>query len=268
MAEKTWLYIYENQQQRKLYIGIAKNMGRVFQGHNLEAEKLRDTSGTIILQTLTPFNSRKDALRAEAVAIHIASFLDAEIIVDNDDNVEDELFHEDDVRRSGSCITNISGVQHTKHLTPAIYVREGEVDWSSLSETVIVPIKPEEVQGKVAAFGGYAGEVFAQRACEFWNVASEKRGKIKRLIAVLRGRKIILGSWEVDQSTDPSSWRRFDESELFDPTEHSPGKGKAISIPLVNPRDDDCGGIKGMTLTGVRLNQGVLYSPDFATTKR
>ena len=75
MAERTWLYIYEGaprsdeEERRRVYIGIGKSMERVFEKHNLEAESLRNAEGTLIRQTVEPFSSRKDALKAEAIAI-------------------------------------------------------------------------------------------------------------------------------------------------------------------------------------------------------
>ena len=40
--------------------------------HNADAETVRDAPGSQILQTVEPFSSRDDALKAEAVAIHVA----------------------------------------------------------------------------------------------------------------------------------------------------------------------------------------------------
>lgn len=259
MAEKTWLYIYENKQQQKLYIGIAKNMDRVYQGHNKEAESLRDASGTVILQTPIPFSSREDALKAEAIAIHVASFMNTEVIVNNDEEIDCELFHD-----AQASVTNIAGRRRTKHLVPAIFTRPGSVEWASLSETLIVPIKADEIEGKVAPFGGHKGAIFSERAREFWQVNVEKRKQVKHLMAVLRGRNIILGSWQIDHSgkfADTTTWTRFEESPIFDPILNK-HRATAISIPLVNPDEDDFMGIKGKALKGCHLNQGVTYSPD------
>ncbi len=59
-----WLYLYENQRDKSIYIGIADSMSRVFGAHNRAAERLRDAPGTVILQTVEPFSSRKDARKA------------------------------------------------------------------------------------------------------------------------------------------------------------------------------------------------------------
>ena len=100
MATETWLYIYEGaprgdeEERRPIYIGIGERMGRVFEQHNPDAERLRDAEGTLIRQTLEPFSSREDALKAEAIAIHVASLMGLDPIYDAED--EDELFNEDD----------------------------------------------------------------------------------------------------------------------------------------------------------------------------
>lgn len=72
MAE-CWLYIYENANLSSIYIGIADNMQRVYQSHNLAAEQLRDAPGSVALQTVKPFSSRADARKAEVIAIHISA---------------------------------------------------------------------------------------------------------------------------------------------------------------------------------------------------
>ena len=125
MAKETWLYIYEGaprgegEGRRSIYIGIGQSMGRVFEPHNPDAERLRDAEGTLIRQTLVPFSSRKDALKAEAVAIHVASLMGLDPIYDAED--EDELFEKND-----KSVTNISGTKTSKHLGPAIFTRPGD----------------------------------------------------------------------------------------------------------------------------------------------
>lgn len=60
-----WLYLYENRSEKRLYVGVADSLERVWGAHNSDAEELRDASGTQILQTVQPFSSRDDALKAE-----------------------------------------------------------------------------------------------------------------------------------------------------------------------------------------------------------
>ena len=253
MSKETWLYIYEGaprsyeEERRSVYIGIGQSMGRVFEPHNPDAERLRDTEGTLIRQTVEPFSSREDALKAEAIAIHVASLMGLDPIYDAED--EDELFNEDD-----KMVTNIAGTKTSKHLGPAIFTRDGEVTQDEMEGTIIVPITPNSLEGRASAFGGNPGEVFIERAAQAWNVAPDKRPKIRRLVAVLTGsRHVILGSWEVDPSLE---W------VLVNP-DANPPFNKRIRVPVPHPENDNVDGIKGKCYVG-RLQVGVLYSPDIA----
>ena len=253
MATETWLYIYEGapcsdeEERRSIYIGIGQSMGRVFEPHNPDAERLRDTEGTLIRQTVKPFSSREDALKAEAIAIHVASLMGLDPIYDAED--EDELFE-----RNDKSVTNISGTKTSKHLGPAILTRPGKVRQDELTNTIIVPISANPIEGRVSAFGGNTGEEFIDRAAQAWNVAPDKRPKIRRLVAVLTGsRHVILGSWEVDPSRE---W------ELVCPELPSRYSSR-VKIPVPHPKQDDVGEIKGKRYEG-SLNSGVVYSPDIA----
>ena len=253
MSKETWLYIYEGaprsyeEERRSIYIGIGQSMGRVFEPHNPDAERLRDTEGTLIRQTVEPFSSREDALKAEAIAIHVASLMGLDPIYDAED--EDELFNEDD-----KMVTNIAGTKTSKHLGPAIFTHEGEVAQDQMRETIIVPISPDSLEGRASAFGGNPGDVFIERAAQAWNVAPDKRPKTMRLVAVLTGsRHVILGSWEVDPSLE---W------VLVNP-DANPPFNKRIRVPVPHPENDNVDGIKGKCYVG-RLQVGVLYSPDIA----
>lgn len=247
MAEKTWLYIYEGaprsdeEGRRSIYIGIGKSMERVFESHNADAERLRDAEGTLIRQTVEPFSSREDALKAEAIAIHVASLMGLDPIYAAED--EEELFEKDD-----KSVTNIQGTKTSKHLGPAIFTRPGEVAQDELRNTIIVPISADSLEGRVSAFGGNTGEVFIERAAQYWNVASDKRPKIWKLVAVLTKAHVILGSWEVDPSLE---W------ELADPDT------TCIRIPVPHPEQDDVDGFKGKRYVGTLQPRGV-YSPDIA----
>ena len=262
MATETWLYIYEgaprsDEERRPIYIGIGESMGRVFEQHNPDAERLRDVEGTLIRQTVEPFSSRKDALRAEAIAIHVASLMGLDPIYDAED--EDELFYdaedEDELfEKNDKPLTNISGTKMSKHLGPAIFTRPGEVAQGEMRETIIVPITPDPIEGRASAFGGNPGEVFIERAAQAWNVAPHKRPKIRRLVAVLKGsRHVILGSWEVDPSGE---WK------LVCPEKPSPYSSR-VRIPVPHPKQDNVEGFKGKLYVG-SLNSGVVYSPDIA----
>ncbi len=255
MADKTWLYIYEGaprsneEERRSIYIGIGQSMGRVFEPHNPDAERLRDTEGTLIRQTVEPFSSREDALKAEAIAIHVASLMGLDPIYDSQD--EEDLFEKDE--KDDKSVTNIQGTKTSKHLGPAILTRDGEVAQDQMRETIIVPISPDSLEGRASAFGGNPGDVFIERAAEAWNIASAKRPKIKRLVAVLKKGHVILGSWEVDPSRE---WT------LVNPDSNPPYSTR-VRIPVPHPEQDDVGGFKGKRYVG-RLQVGVLYSPDIA----
>ena len=245
MANETWLYIYEGaprgegEGRRSIYIGICESMERVYERHNPDADRLRDTEGTLIRQTVKPFSSREDALKAEAIAIHVASLMGLDPIYDAED--EDELFEKND-----KPVTNISGTKTSKHLGPAIFTCRGEVDQGEMRETVIVPISADSLEGRVSPFGGNSGEVFIERAAQYWNVKSDKRPKIRRLVAVLTKAHVILGSWEVDPSRE---W----ELPSLDSTR--------VRIPVPHPEQDNVEGFKGKRYV-VSLNSGVVYSPD------
>ena len=123
-----------------------------------------------------------------------------------------------------------------------------------MRETIIVPISPDSLEGRASAFGGNPGDVFIERAAQAWNVAPDKRPKIRRLVAVLTGsRHVILGSWEVDPSRE---WT------LVNPDSNPPYSSR-VRIPVPHPEQDDVGEIKGQRYVG-RLQVGVLYSPDIA----
>ena len=247
MAQETWLYIYEGaprgdeEERRPIYIGIGERMGRVFEQHNPDAERLRDAEGTLIRQTLEPFSSREDALKAEAIAIHVASLMGLDPIYDAED--EDELFEKHD-----KSVTNISGTKTSKHLGPAIFTHEGEVAQDQMRETIIVPISADSLEGRVSAFGGNTGEVFIERAAQYWNVAPDKRPKIRKLVAVLTKAHVILGSWEVDPNLE---W------ELADPD------STCIRIPVPHPENDNVDDFKGKRYVGTLQPRGV-YSPDIS----
>ena len=248
MAEKTWLYIYEGvrpsneEERRSIYIGIGQSMGRVFEPHNPDAERLRDTEGTLIRYTVEPFSSREDALKAEAIAIHVASLMGLDPIYDSQDEKDDK------------SVTNIQGRKTSKHLGPAIFTRPGEVTQDKMRKTIIVPISPKPIEERASAFGGNPGEVFIDRAAQAWNVAPDKRPKIRRLVAVLTGsRHVILGSWEVDPSRE---W------ELVCPDANPPYRTR-VRVPVPHPENDDVDGFKGMRYVGA-LQLRPVYSPDIS----
>ena len=236
--KKCWLYIYENERLNSIYIGIADSMSRVYEKHNDAAEHLRDAHGTHILQTLQPFNSREDARKAEAIAIHVAAFAGTAITTEDDDG---EVF----------TVTNLSGVKSTKELGPAIPIRPGTVHWDSLEATAIVPIGSYVLEGRPSPFGGHTGAFLAERTSKYWNVSIWKRTKIRRLIAATTGSgNHIIGDWDVSAEDE---WKP------------SPGPNNRVAFPLTNPENHDPRKIVGMHLEGHTMNSGITYSADLRT---
>lgn len=242
MTRKCWLYIYENRESRSIYIGVANSMERVWGAHNGAAEVLRGSPGTVILQTREPFSSREDAKKAEAIAIHVASFAEVTVHAADDDGT---VF----------AATNVSGTRSTSELGPAVYVREGEVPLEELEQTLFVPLNSREDTGNLSAYGGHTGADFAPRAQEWWNVAPGKRSQVRRLVALLTGSgNLILGSWEVDPE---GAWDPMPDAES-----QARGFRSRVRIPLVNSDEDNFGDIKGKRVSGLRMNSAVRYSPD------
>ncbi|MFF1633458.1 hypothetical protein [Leifsonia sp. NPDC058248] len=234
MAE-CWLYIYENKELNSIYIGIADSMSRVFQTHNQAAEQLRDAAGSVILQTVKPFSSRGDARKAEAIAIYVATIAGTTVLGEDD-------------KGAAFTSTNISGVQSTTELGPAIFAKPGAIQWSTLTGTVIVSIDADELEGRPAPFGAHGGAFFSERARQYWQSTAKKRPRITRLLALLKGSgNIILGDWDV---TPESEWSR------------APAHPDRVAVPLVDAEQDDPRGVKGMRLDGHRSNVGVGYSSD------
>lgn len=230
-----WLYIYENKARNSVYIGIADSMERVFGKHNAAAEELRDSLGAVILQTVKPFQSRQDARKAEAIAIHIATMGRVTVAGEDDDGIP-------------LSYTNISGTRSTTELGPAIFTKAGTIEWDSLQGTALVPIHADELEGRPAPFGAHPSAIFAERAHQHWSITPNKRPKIVRLMALLTGSgNIILGDWDVAPQHD---WK------------FSADSAPRVAIPLLNPDQDDPRSVKGMRVKGHRMNSGVTYSPD------
>lgn len=156
--------------------------------------------------------------------------------------------------KKDKLVTNMSGTKTSKHLGPATFTRPGEVSQGEMRETIIVPISADSLEGRASAFGGNPGDVFIERAAQYWNVAPDKRPKIRRLVAVLTKAHVILGSWEVDPSRE---WK------IVNPDANSP-YNERIRVPVPHPENDNVDGIKGKHYVGDLQPQGV-YSPDIAS---
>ncbi|WP_143468022.1 hypothetical protein [Kocuria massiliensis] len=237
MADETWLYLYENRGAKSIYIGIADRMDRVWQRHNDDAERLRGSSDTEILQTVQPFSSRTDALKAEAIAIHIAMLTGLSVLRASDDVL---------VEDGRVLVTNRAGSRSTSVLGPAVIRREGTVDYHNLVRTAIVTISAGDMNERRGPYGGTDGAAFSERAQKWWTVAADKQSRIHRLIAILSGSQgVILGDWDVDVGASYGA-----DNNVF---------------PLKNPTIDDPRGVKGMRLLGVSGQSGRIYSDDLRT---
>ena len=241
LSGKHYLYFYQNDRLNSIYIGIAKDMTRVWQDHNEDAERLRDMPGTQILQTIEPFSSRKDARKAEAIAISAASLSGKEVFFDDPAGEDTQAFH----------LTNRAGVLHTSELGPAVYTRPGTVAYSSLMNTAIVVLRPSEIDDRPAIHGGLSAARFADRARAWWRLATAQREgyPVDRLIAILKGSSIVLGDWDLDLDA------RFIEGATR----------RNWQFNLLDPEDDNSRGIKGMRLefdNDYRVNQTQGYSVD------
>lgn len=163
-------------------------MDRGWQERNPDAEVIRDEPGTQNLQTVEPFSSRADAIKAEAIAIHIAMLSGVAVY-----QAEGEVWVGDGQVR----VANSAGVDSTTVLGPAVRRRTGTVSFSSLTETAIVKIAAQERDDRPGPYGGIEGAVFSRRAQKWWTVAADKQSRVERLIAILAGSNgVILGDWD------------------------------------------------------------------------
>ncbi|MGP5090794.1 hypothetical protein [Brachybacterium tyrofermentans] len=230
----TYLYIYENAERDAVYIGIGKSMRRVWEPHNADAEALLHAPGTKVLQTVHPFSTWQDARKAEAIAIHVAA-LAGKTVRHIDDMEDDEGVGEVTTEDSQLLVTNRAGTRSTTILVPAIYVRDGPdniVLYEDLRSTAIVRILPDPIDYRPAPHGALTGASFAPRAEKWWGLESAHREQrpVRRLLAVLTGRPIVLGTWDLEApyfAQDTGKWR----------------------FVLADPAADDVDGSKGCLLT-------------------
>jgi len=241
MAE-CWLYIFENAEQGKVYIGIGDTLERIFGKHNVDADALRENPSTVILQTVTPFSSRIDARKAEAIAIHLASFAGMHVVLDDE---------------SPDVVTNRAGVVSTSELGPAIALRNDVVRAEDLEDAVFVSIAAAEMDERPTPFAGREAASFATRAQKYWNIAAAKRPRIRHLVALLKGSEnVVLGSWRVDPDQE---WAPIPDAE----TREAPYRTR-VAVPLVDASEDNFKDLKGKRLCGVRANSGPVYGDTMA----
>ncbi|MBM7410535.1 putative GIY-YIG superfamily endonuclease [Clavibacter michiganensis] len=214
----TYLYIYRNDELKKVYVGIGNSPGRVWEHHNDAAAALLAESATKVFITTEPFKDRASAERAESAAICAAAAVGVGVIVD-EKRAEDLL-----------NVTNIAKVGSSKHLTPAVYEREGSVRYDALERTAIVTLHHDDIDDvgdgvrRPALHGGRDAEIFHQRATRWWGLgaANARRDKkrtagglvprdVDRLVAVQKSTSTILGAWTLTEE----QWRRDANSWMF-----------------------------------------------------
>lgn len=108
------------------------------------------------------------------------------------------------MEEQGITYTNRSGVRQTRVLGPAIYRRSGPDStfaYEDLRSTAIVRISPDQIDDRPAPRGGLPGAMFADRARRYWSLgaAHARSDRIERLVAVMTGQPIVLGSWRLTE---------------------------------------------------------------------
>lgn len=228
----TYLYLYEGA-DRRIYIGIGNKMTRPWEAHNEDAQALLAEPTTQLLQTPEPFSSRKDARKAEAIAIHVAALAGMRIFSDREDAPE-----------IVAQATNRAGMKTTQHLVPAVLRKEGAVDYGTLEQTAIVVLKPGDIDERGSLHGGRDVATFVTRAEKYWplKTACSVGYRPRRLLAIMKTSHVIVGDWDLDL-----------EAPVLDDR-----------FVLADPRNDDPRGVKGMRLdlAGARLGNLVTWSSD------
>lgn len=139
------------------------------------------------------------------------------------------IFDEDRAEALGA-LTNVAKVASSKHLTRAVFQRDGVLKYDDLSRTVIVTLHMGEIDdvgdgiSRPALHGGRDSEIFHQRATRWWGLgaADQRRRRagrpeaelprdVERLVAVQKGTYRVLGAWTLADE----QWRRNGASWMF-----------------------------------------------------
>jgi predicted GIY-YIG superfamily endonuclease len=214
----TYLYIYRNDRSKRVYVGIGNSPGRVWEHHNDKAAALLSESDTKVFITTEPFPDRASAERAESAAICAAAAAGVEVIV------------EEERAKDLMNVANIAKVGSSKHLTPAVFEREGTVRYDSLERTAIVTLHHDDIDDvgdgirRPALHGGRDPEIFHQRATRWWGLGAADARRFRkrtddgvlprdvdRLVAVQKSTSTILGAWTLADE----QWRRDANSWMF-----------------------------------------------------
>lgn len=249
----THVYIYENtrapEREAAIYIGIGNRL-RPYEPHNTEATKLRNAATTDVVITREAFSTRSDALRAEAIAIHVASLMGIEVLFDAHDDEMGEMKETHEATRT--AVTNRSALKSTTHLGPAIFTRKGQVDFLDLERTCLVTLDPHSIDNRGSLHHGRAPEEIADRARKWWSLGTAVRHDYApiRLVAVMKAANIILGDWDL---------------VMNEPIIHDDNDDREYNtFNLVDPAKDDPRAVKGKELTGFRGSQQISWSQDIS----
>lgn len=215
---ETYLYIYRNDQLHQVYIGIGSSPSRVWGRHNPAAEALLKHPETTVFITTEPFPDRASAERAESAAICAAAATGVGIIVD--DSRGEEL----------ASLTNIAKVGKSKHLSLAVYQRDGVIRYDDLKRTAIVILHMDGIDDvgdghlRPSLHGGRDPETFHQRATRWWGLGAANKRRlarhtdgealprdVDRLVALQKGTYTILGAWNLADE----QWRPDNDSWMF-----------------------------------------------------
>lgn len=170
---ETHLYLYIDEDEPRVYVGIGKSLRRIEQSHNPAAWELRNRPGALVMHTVEPFSTRDDAEKAESIAIRVARALGAD------------------------ALTNISKVDRSKHLVHGDAYREGEVLFEELENTAIVVLDPDSIDDRGSTSGK---DDITARAEKYWPLkrANDTGKDVRRLLAIRKGSGRILGDWDVN----------------------------------------------------------------------
>lgn len=212
---ETYLYIYRNDELGQVYIGIGASVARVWGSHNSEATELLKHSETKVFVTAEPFPDRQSAERAESAAICAAAASRIKVISEHKDL---------------SKLTNIAKVASSKHLTTAVYQREGTIRFDDLRRAAIVVLRIDSINDgpdlsrRPGLHGGRTARATNERAVKWWGLGAAQRRRerlrlpdgtlprdIDTLVAVQTQTRTILGAWALSDQ----QWRRDEHKWTF-----------------------------------------------------
>lgn len=232
---ETWLYIYRNDELGQVYVGIGSSSARIWdKARNDDALQLLEHPATKVFVTSEPFHDRQSAERAESAAIFAAVAAGAAVSVDGKD------------LRS---LVNISKLQSSKHIVPAVFRRPGKVSYLDLTKTAIVTISLDSIDDddpdgdrRPALHGDKPLEEFHRRSTRYHPLgAADARRRenplpdgtlprdVTRLIARQVQTGVILGAWDLHEDqwkkdSTGSKWIFITLKEASAETEEMRGK--------------------------------------------